>query len=88
MRADRLLMDDRAGRKVAAEHGLFTAGTLAVLLDATISNLLNLDQALDRLAKTNFFATETLLNAIRAELARRSRTAWIEYSLCGFAHAV
>ena len=64
--ADALLMDDRDGRREAEKRKLTVFGTLRVLADASRQGLLALPQALDRLMRTNFRATEQLMSHLRA----------------------
>ena len=71
--ADLILMDEKQGRKVAQANGLKIAGTLAVILDAATRGLSDGEDALDRLAKTNFYASAELLQAVRQKLTERGR---------------
>jgi predicted nucleic acid-binding protein len=48
-RADIVMMDDQAGRRVAEQRGLFVSGTLAVLLQAARLSLLDFDQSVAEL---------------------------------------
>jgi predicted nucleic acid-binding protein len=61
VRADRLLIDERAGRAVASRLGIAVAGTLAVLVDAADAKLLDLRPALQRLQQTTFRASPALI---------------------------
>jgi predicted nucleic acid-binding protein len=63
MRADVLLMDDRAGVAEAKIRGLAATGTLGVLRSAHDLGLLDLKQATDRLLKTNFRIRRTTMEA-------------------------
>src|SRR4051812_19927465 len=49
-----LLADDWQARQAAGARGLAVAGTLAVIAEAASRGLLNGNEALDRLANTNF----------------------------------
>ncbi len=59
-----LLMDDRAGRRVALECGLAVTGTLGVLELAAVSGLLDLPTVLAKLRHTNARFAETLLEQV------------------------
>lgn len=52
--ADRLLIDDRAGRIEAERRHLPATGLLGVLADAHVAGLLSLNEALRRLRGTSF----------------------------------
>src|SRR5271163_1271388 len=54
MRADLLLIDERAGALMAQQRGLAVTGTLGVLDLASRAGLLRLQDAFVRLRKTNF----------------------------------
>jgi predicted nucleic acid-binding protein len=54
LRAERLLMDDRAAARAAAARGLTVAGTLTVLAEASERKLVELAEAIQRLRATNF----------------------------------
>ena len=72
--ADALLMDDRDGRREAMRRRLPVLGTLRVLADAAEQGLLNLADAFDRLALTNFRADEQLVHRLLAiDAARRTK---------------
>ena len=60
-----VLLDERKGRQAAKEQGLRAFGTLAVLGIAAERKLVALDDALDRLQKTNFRMSPRLLKALR-----------------------
>jgi predicted nucleic acid-binding protein len=70
LHADRLLIDERAGRSAAISRGLKIAGTLAVILDAAERKLINGFDAVDRLQQTSFFASDELYAAIRDRLKK------------------
>lgn len=53
--ADRLLMDDLAGRAEARRRRLHVTGTLGVLIDAHWSGLLDFERALAQRRQTNFY---------------------------------
>ena|ERR1700722_12995271 len=54
IQANLLLIDERAGGRVAREQGFRVTGTLFVLVEAARSGLISIDEALARLAQTNF----------------------------------
>ena len=70
LKADLLLMDERAGVRAAREQGLTVTGTLGVMVEAARAGLLSIDDALARLSQTNFRRTPKLFAQTR-ELVRR-----------------
>jgi predicted nucleic acid-binding protein len=66
--ADRILIDEKKGRRVAQDFGLKVAGTLAVIVDGAMKGYFDGNLALDRLANTNFYASPELLQAVRGLL--------------------
>lgn len=62
--ADALLMDERDGRREAERRGLAVLGTLRVLADAAEHGLADLPATLGRLRRTNFRASEHLLQRL------------------------
>lgn len=72
--ADALLIDDRDGRREATRRRLPVLGTLRVLADAAEQSLLDLADAFDRLAHTNFRADERLVQRLLViDAARRTK---------------
>lgn len=63
--ADSVLLDERKGRQAARERGLRVSGTLGVIQRAVDQKLIALNDALDRLKKTNFRVSARLLNRLR-----------------------
>jgi uncharacterized protein len=55
-----LLIDERAGARIARGYGFAVTGTLGVLAEAARSGLISIEEALDRLGKTNFRRTPDL----------------------------
>lgn len=64
--ADLVLLDERKGRDAAEQHGLQVSGTLGLIGLAAGRNLVTLEDALNRLEKTNFRASPRLLKNVRA----------------------
>jgi predicted nucleic acid-binding protein len=64
--ADLVLLDERKGRDAAEQHGLQVSGTLGLIGLAAERNLVTLEDALNRLEKTNFRASPRLLKNVRA----------------------
>ena len=63
IKADIVLLDEKAARRVAAARGLRVTGILGVLGEAAIRGLVELAPAIDRLRKTNFRYSPALLKA-------------------------
>jgi|SRR5580658_1191205 predicted nucleic acid-binding protein len=63
IKADLVLLDEKAARRVAAERGLRVTGLLGVLGEAATRGLVDLASAIDRLRKTTFRCSPALLKA-------------------------
>jgi predicted nucleic acid-binding protein len=72
LRADLLLIDDRAGANLALQRGLAVTGTLGVLDLASRAKLLRLRDAFERLQKTNFRYPPSLMELLLEEESARS----------------
>lgn len=71
--ADIVLMDDYLARMEAEKHGLIVTGILGVLKDAAKANLLSLEEAFEKLKRTTFRVSASLLGSIlEAEKASQS----------------
>ena len=71
LHAQLILIDEKAGRREATHRHLQVAGTLAVLEQAAERGLLDFSKALDRLQKTNFRLSPTVLEFFRARNPKR-----------------
>jgi predicted nucleic acid-binding protein len=67
--ADRLLIDEWAGRAEAERRHLHVTGTLGVLAEADRHHLLDFEAAVSRLRQTTFYMSEKLLNRVRQQLS-------------------
>lgn len=63
MKADVILLDEKAARRVAAGRGLRVTGLLGVLGEAATRGQVELAPAIDRLRTTSFRASPALLKA-------------------------
>ncbi len=63
IKADLILIDEKAARLVAAERGLRVTGILGVLGEAATRGYVDLASAIDRLRKTTFRCSPALLKA-------------------------
>jgi predicted nucleic acid-binding protein len=63
MKADVILLDEKAARRVAAGRGLRVTGILGVLGEAATLGLVGLAPTMDRLRTTSFRASPALLKA-------------------------
>ncbi len=66
--ADRLLIDERAGRAEAERRCLRVTGTLGVLAEAHARHMIDFDAALARLRQTNFYLSPALIDRIYRRL--------------------
>jgi len=67
IRADLILMDDRAGVAVAYRHGLTVTGTLGVLDLAARRGLVDLEAIFEKLSATNFRYPPEIMDALLAQ---------------------
>ena len=63
IKADLILLDEKAARRVAAERGLRVTGLLGVLGEAAARGFVELPSVIDRLRKTTFRCSPALLKA-------------------------
>lgn len=73
IRADLLLIDDRAGAVLAQRRGLTVTGTLGILDLASRAGLLDLRDAFVRLQKTNFRYPPSLMEMLLEEGEKRKK---------------
>ena len=74
IKADAILMDDRAGRNAAIHCGLAVVGTIGVLEQASARGLIELPQAMERLRQTNARLDSALIHAaIERDKTRRQK---------------
>jgi predicted nucleic acid-binding protein len=59
-----LLIDESAGRSVADKLGVANTGTLGVLVEAAAEGLIDLRDALEKLRRTNFRVSESLIEKL------------------------
>ncbi len=71
LRADLLLVDDQAARRVARERGISIAGTLGVLERAADVGLFDLPRAIDALRHTTYRIREDALESLLERHAQR-----------------
>lgn len=64
LRADQLIVDDRQGRHEAEKRGIRVLGTLGVLREAAILDLLDLRAAVKRLQATSFYIAPEVLTRL------------------------
>ncbi len=68
--ADRLIIDEALGRKIAAEKGIKIVGTVGVLETAAARGLIELEAAFQMLSQTDFWLPEGFLSS-RLEVFRK-----------------
>lgn len=64
LHADRLIMDDRAARRIATQRNLTVIGTLGVLVEAAERTLVDFADATARLQQTSFYVSPEVLNRL------------------------
>jgi predicted nucleic acid-binding protein len=69
LHADRLLIDDLAGRREAERRQVFVTGTLGVLADAHLAGLLDFEQKLSQLRQTNFYVSDDVVARVCRDIA-------------------
>lgn len=70
--ANLLLIDERPGARVARGRGFTVTGTLGVLVEGARAGFVSIDEALARLANTNFRRTDELFEQTK-QRARQPR---------------
>lgn len=74
LKADSVLLDEAEGRQEALRRGLAVSGTVGVLEKAAERDLVDLSEAFERLARTNFrIAPELLREALQRDAERHIR---------------
>lgn len=68
LHADAVLLDDKKARRIAQEHGLAVAGTLAILRAAHDRGLVQLPEVIRDLRQCGFRMSEKLARQVSAEL--------------------
>lgn len=64
LKADLLLIDEKAGRQAAIQRGLKITGVLGILDEAATLNLIDLPRAIVRLQQTNFRISPRLIQTL------------------------
>ena len=64
LKADRLILDDHAARRVARQRKLTVIGTLGVLVEATERGLVDFSEAVGRLQQTSFYVSPEVLTPL------------------------
>ena len=67
IKANLIILDEKAARKIAKARGLNVTGLLGILEIATSKKLIDLPTVIARLQKTNFRASPHLLNKLLAK---------------------
>ena len=67
----RLLIDDRAARRIAARRGILTSGTVGILEEAAASGFLDLQEVIRKLLSTNFRINLEVVREVIARDAKR-----------------
>ena len=64
LKADLVILDDKAARRMALERGLKIIGLLGILKDASSSGLLDLEKTFEQLRKVGFWVSPSLLERL------------------------
>jgi predicted nucleic acid-binding protein len=72
LHAERLIMDDRAARRVATQRNLTVIGTLGVLVEAVERGLTDFSDAMARLQQTSFYVSPEVLNHLLQRYSEKS----------------
>lgn len=69
LHVDRLIVDEREGRREAERRGIPVIGTLGVLREAAILKLLDIRVAIERLQTTSFYVAPEVLASLLKDFA-------------------
>jgi predicted nucleic acid-binding protein len=64
LKADLVILDDKAARQIALERGLTIIGLLGILKDAARAGLLNLETTFEQLREVGFWVAPSLLERL------------------------
>lgn len=64
LKADLVILDDKAARQIAVKHGLKIIGLLGILKDAAKSDLLDLETTFEQLQTVGFWVAPSLLERL------------------------
>lgn len=67
VKADLIILDDKAARRIAVERGLKIIGLLGILKDASRAGLLDLEITFEQLRNAGFWVAPSLLERLLAE---------------------
>lgn len=67
LKADLVILDDKAARRIAVERGLKITGLLGILKDAARAGLLDLETTFEQLRDAGFWVAPSLLERLLAE---------------------
>ena len=71
--ADKLLIDDRRGRKIAKINGINTIGSLGILLSAKQAGLISkIKPQIENIAASRVYLTQSLIEMV-LEIARENK---------------
>ena len=67
LKADLVILDDKAARQIAVKRGLTIIGLLGILKDAASSGLLDLEKTFEQLQDVGFWVSPSLLERLLAK---------------------
>jgi predicted nucleic acid-binding protein len=73
LRADRVIIDERLGRRAATERGLRVIGTIGVLEAAAERDLVDLGDVFERIKRTDFWVSPAFLDQRLSLFLARTR---------------
>ena len=73
MDATQLLIDDRAARRLAAQRGVLTTGTIGILEQAAVRGFIHLPEVMQKLLSTNFRIDAEIVRDVMDRDAKRRK---------------